>query len=85
MPDKSKACVLPLRARYVLWAQSPNGTWMLISGSWQACHAAIAFAEQAGYELTDARNAQDVLDEIERQHERRFNVRVTLASDVPTN
>jgi hypothetical protein len=65
------ACVLPMTGgnRFVLWVQSPNEQWMLLSGFWHTARGAARYAEYAGYQLmTDKRM---VLDQIERQSEAR--------------
>jgi len=61
------ACVLPKGSRYLLWVQSPNERWMLLSGGWNTAIGAARFAINAGYQLDTDRHA--VLDQIERQME----------------
>lgn len=67
------ACVLPKGSRYLLWVQSPNEQWMLLSGAWNTELGAKMFATKAGYQLDP--NRHEVLNQIERQMEVRAGER----------
>lgn len=65
MNNHRHACVLPKGGRYLLWVQSPNESWMLLSGAWQTEVGARRFATNAGYKLHADKH--EVLAQIERQ------------------
>lgn len=46
---KPKACMLPHNKKLILWVQSPNGYWMLLSGHWSIASECRRYASAAGY------------------------------------
>jgi hypothetical protein len=66
---KRYAAVLPHKGKYIAWCQSPNGTFMLLSGHWITMAGARAYCDSAGYTALDSDTA---LAQIERQMEVRL-------------
>lgn len=67
---EAKAVILPHDKKLIIWVQSPNGFWMLLSGHWSVASDARRYCRAAGYILTDQRSA---LAQIEKQMEERAN------------
>jgi len=72
------ACVLPKANKYLLWVQSPNEQWMLLSGYWNTAAGAADYAGNAGYVLDN--NRHEVLNQIEAQLALRAGERPTITS-----
>jgi hypothetical protein len=80
MAKQRYAALLPHDKKLILWVQSPNGYWMLLSGHWRVASVARRYARAAGYQLIEQEQA---LAEIERQmNERAVEEDISFASDV---
>lgn len=61
---RNVAAIAPRLGKYIAWAQSPNGSWMLLAGHWTRKPFAETYLHEAGYRIVPFAMA---IDEIEVQ------------------
>lgn len=61
---RNVAAIAPRKGKYITWAQSPNGRWMLLAGHWSTVAMADHYLHGAGYKVVPFAL---ILPEIERQ------------------
>jgi hypothetical protein len=62
------AFIIPHEEHWLIWAQSPNGNFMLLAGGWVSEHRARAMVRWFGYQLMDSAAGIALLEQ--QMHER---------------